>query len=168
MKNKTMYLKNSPYVEYTVCTLIYIYDEKGNLTNEYSEEKFKSKNMLANRKRAIIYYDLAEEIYASKKNNFSNFLEAKIKGFKDCKYYSMWIEVNHDNYFFCLDSNSEVFFSLLSYESKILKNEKQSNFMFVNDYWGNQHKVLEEDYELLEKHLNLVIEVKGVLIILNK
>lgn len=151
MKNKET--NSTGIIEYGVSININEVDKKGKLKNNGFAKIFDSEDMLTNRRDAISYYSDQREFFLSEKEfAFSSPYEAKIKNYKDFKCFGISLEVsdNDGNYFYLDGPDPESLFELLGFEADILKYNKNINFIWVEDCWGNQKQVLQEDYKILK------------------
>lgn len=153
MKNKKNETKNSGIIEYGVCINVNEFDKIGNIKNTGIVKKFNSEDMLANRREAISYYSDQRDFFLGEKEfDFSSPYEAEIKNYKDFNSFGISLEVSDmdQNYFYLDGADRESLFELLIYEADILKNNKNIDFILVEDCWGCQQQVLQEDFEIFE------------------
>lgn len=143
-------------INYSVTIYITEVDQNRTRVNSNFVKTFNSTDILSNRKEAISYFELMQQFFLSESNfDFSSPLEAQIKNYKNYKSFSISLDiiVNNENYI-SLEGDSESLFEFLSYEAEILENNKNTDFIEVENSWGEKQKVLKDNYDLFDFYFN--------------
>lgn len=146
-KSKKMKLQNSSMLEYRVNIHINIVDKKGKIKDQSFDKKFNSKNLLKSRREAIEYYIDQRSFFLNDSGiDFSSPAEAELKNYKDYKSFSITLEVLYYDRT-CIDIDEpDSIFEFLDLESEVFKNYPGTSLIECNDFQGDAHIVLEEDF----------------------